>query len=292
MPTTPMTAAPPARRVRAAGVETFLYDAGAGDVPLICVHGVPDSADAWRPLLDRAGELGRVIAPDLPCFGRSERPAPDVFDSSVDAYVRWFDALLDELGVERYRLIVHDWGSIALAAAALHPERVERVVAINVVPLSSGYRWHWLARLLWRPRVIGEVGMTVFNRFTIKLLTRLQRPGLRPLDAGLLDRIQRDLDPGMRRAILALYRSADPGILGRLGAGLRDITAPALVLWGRQDPYVGIEQLDVVAAAFGGAAEARPIDGGHWPMLDSPQAFEHAAAFLAGRDDAPGVTEA
>lgn len=276
----PVTA-PSERRLTVAGVDTFLYDAGDGDVPVICVHGNPDSADTWLPLLRRTAELGRVIAPDLPGFGRSGRPDPGVFDHGLDAYVRWFGALVDELGVDRYRLVVHDWGSLALAAASLRPEQVERLVAIDVVPLNADYDWHWIATYMWRPRVIGEVGMRVLNRFLLKTLTRLQRPGLKPLDPGLLDRMVRHLDPGMQRAILALYRSADPQVLGRHGAHLGDVTAPALLLWGSDDPYVGVSQMDVLRDQLGGPVATHVVTGGHWPMFDTDEVLDRTAAFLA-----------
>lgn len=272
----------PARQLPVAGVDTFFYDVGSGDVPVICVHGNPDSADTWLPLLDRTAELGRVIAPDLPGFGRSERPDPYVFDSSVDAYVDWFGELVDALGVDRYRLVVHDWGSLALAAASWRPEQLERLVAIDVVPLSTDYRWHWIARLLWRPPVVGELGMAITGRRVVKLLTRLQRPRFAPLGAGHLDRVGRDLDPGMKRAILALYRSADPVTLGVHSARLGDVTAPALLLWGADDPYVRVEEMAVLRDALGGAVEARTVPGGHWPMFDTDEVFDAAIAFLTG----------
>lgn len=267
-------------RIVVDGVDTFFHDAGEGEVPIVCVHGNLDSADAWRPLLDQAGRLGRVIAPDLPCFGRSSRPDPALFDASLDAYVDWFEHFVDALGLQRYRLVVHDWGSLALAAASRHPTRVERLVAIDTVPLTADYRWHWIARLLWRPPVIGEFTMTVSNRVTVKLLTRLQRPGFRALDEDLLDRMTRHLDPGMKRAILRLYRSAGREDLARHGAGLADLTAPALVVWGNQDPYVGTVHAGTLAAALGGTVRTRTVDGGHWPMCDSEEVFALCTEFL------------
>jgi pimeloyl-ACP methyl ester carboxylesterase len=275
-----MTVPMGSRRLVVHGVDTFCYDVGSGDVPVICLHGNPDCADAWLPLLARSPELGRVIAPDLPCFGRSGRPSVEVFDASLDAYAAWFAALVDALGIDRYRLVVHDWGSIALAGAGRRPEQVERLVAIDAVPLASSYRWHWIARLLWRPRVVGEVGMTILNRWVIRTITRLQRPRLKPLDAALLDRMARYLDPGTKRAILRLYRSADPADLERHGAGLRAMRCPALLVWGRQDPYIGLQEMDVLAARLGGAVEKVVVEGGHWPMSDTPEVFERAVRFL------------
>jgi pimeloyl-ACP methyl ester carboxylesterase len=280
VPTTTTVPSAASRRLTVTGVDTHVYDAGTGDVPVVCLHGNPDSADQWADLLARTGELGRVIAPDLPGWGRSERPDRAVFDGTVDAHVRWFDALLDALQIDRYRLVVHDWGGLALSAASRHPARVERLVAIDVVPLSAQYKWHWISTYMWRPPVVGEVTMKLFNRFTVKTLTRLQRPRFKPLDADWLDRVGRDLDPGMKDAILRLYRSADPEVLGRHGERLGDLTCPALLIWGDADPYVGVHEQDVLRDRLGGPVQTRIVPGGHWCMLDTPEVFDRTVAFL------------
>ncbi|MGI8750938.1 MAG: alpha/beta fold hydrolase [Acidimicrobiales bacterium] len=275
-----MTASHHHHHLDVAGVDTFVYDQGEGAMPLVCVHGNPDSADMWLPMLERSGDLGRVVAADLPGFGRSARPSPAAFDSSVRAYADWFEALLDAAAIDRYRLAVHDWGSVGLAGALRRPERVEALVALDIVPLNATYHWHWIARWLWRPPIIGEVGMVALSRFTIDLLTRLQRPGFRSLDGAWLDRVGRDLDGGMKDAILRLYRSANPDVLGAAGANLGRLACPALILWGEQDPYVPVEEARKLAHSLGGPAEVRTFTGGHWLGLDRPAVFDDITAWL------------
>ncbi|MCW3014716.1 MAG: alpha/beta hydrolase [Solirubrobacterales bacterium] len=51
-------------------------------------------------------------------------------------------------------------------------------------------------------------------------------------------------------------------------------------MWGDADPYVGIEQMDVLRDALGGPAETVTVAGGHWCMLDTPEVFERTVAFL------------
>lgn len=269
-------------RITVAGVDTHFYDAGRGDVPVVCVHGNPDSADQWLPLLDATSRLGRVIAPDLPGWGRSEIRDRDGFDGSLEAHARWFEAFLDGVGIDRFRLVVHDWGSVALAGASRRPDRVDRLVVIDIVPLSDRYKWHWISRYMWRPPLVGEATMPAFNRATVKLLTRLQRPRLAPLPDEWLDRVGRDLDRQMKRGILDLYRSADPEVLARAGARLGELTCPALVIWGEKDPYVGTEHVETVADQLGSDPERWIVPGaGHWCMLDTPEVMQRTAAFLA-----------
>jgi pimeloyl-ACP methyl ester carboxylesterase len=114
------------------GIELAVTDEGAGD-PVVFIHGFPELAYSWRhqiPVLAGAGF--RAIAYDQRGYGGSSKPG------NVEAYglthlVADVVGLLDTLGIERATLVGHDWGSIVVWTAALtHPERVERVVSLNV----------------------------------------------------------------------------------------------------------------------------------------------------------------
>lgn len=266
--------------MRAAGVETYYRDEGSGPLTVL-VHGNPDTSDQWRPLLDRAPELGRLIAPDLPGFGRSGRPDPADFGYALADYDRWFEAFLDELGAERLSLVVHDWGALSLPAAARRPDRVERLVVVDAVPLSGEYRWHWLARL-WRTPGVGEALMAGFNRLTLKQLSRLSSPRPGPQGDAWLDEATRHLDGKTKRAILRLYRSADPEVLERAGAGLGELRCPALVVWGEGDPYVGLDEARRYADKLPNAELAVFPDVGHWCLREEPAALERVVGFLRG----------
>src|SRR5207302_11380653 len=121
-------------RAEAAGVEIFFRRATPpeGRPPILYVHGNPTNSDDWVEFLERTGG----IAPDLPGFGRSGKPAH--FDYSIEGYSNALEAFLAHLGVERYSLVVHDWGAAALGLAQRAPERVEKLVLMNCVPLLSG----------------------------------------------------------------------------------------------------------------------------------------------------------
>ncbi len=141
---------------------------GAGSreaaVPLY-VHGVPDNSDLWVDFLARGGGL----APDLPGFGRSGKPGSLRY--TIEEYADFLESFLAMAGVERVSLVMHDWGAVGLAFAQRHPERVERVVVINAVPLLPGYRWHRTARI-WRTPVLGELAMGTTNERTLRWLSR------------------------------------------------------------------------------------------------------------------------
>jgi pimeloyl-ACP methyl ester carboxylesterase len=265
------------------GVGTFVRRSGEGDaLPTIFVHGNPDSSLEWLPFLARASELGGpVIAPDLPGFGRSERPPARRFDYTLASYERWFQQLLGALGVGSYRLVVHDWGAVGLASASRHPEQVERLVVIDAVPLHAGYRWHWLARVLWRQPIVGELSMLAFNGFTLRQLSRLSSPRPGPQASAWIQEVAAHLDRGTKRAILALYRSADPDELASAGSRLDELRCPALVVWGEGDPYVGPAEGERYARILPRARLRLVPDVGHWPFREEPPVIDEVIAFLS-----------
>jgi pimeloyl-ACP methyl ester carboxylesterase len=248
---------------------------GAPSAPVLYVHGVPTSSDDWLPFLERTGGL----APDLPGFGRSGKRGDGRY--TLEGYPDWLEAFLDARGIDRVRLVVHDWGAVALVLAQRRPERVERLVILDAVPLLEGYRWHRLARV-WRLPILGEAAMGAVWRPTVSLLLRQASPAPGPMPDWFLDQVMAHFDIGTQRAILRLHRSAPPRALAAAGAGLGGLRCPALVAWGERDPYVPARFAEAYAAALGGDAEVlRLPEAGHWPWIDRPELVDAVAGFLA-----------
>jgi pimeloyl-ACP methyl ester carboxylesterase len=240
--------------------------------PVLYVHGVPTAAWEWRDFLVRTGGC----APDLPGFGASAKLGS--FDSSIDGYAAWLRVFADQRGLDRFSLVMHDWGVVGLALAQAVPERIERVVVMAGVPLLPGYRWHLVARQ-WRRPLLGELAMG----FTFKAAMRraLDRSNRDPLPRSFADSVWEHFDHGTQRAILRLYRSAPSDVLAAKGAGLGAIEAPALVVYGRRDPYIPAEFAQRYADALGPQATAKVLDdAGHWPWLDNPDLVDEVAGFL------------
>ncbi len=237
----------------------------ADDPPVLWLHGVPDSSELWTPFLERAGG----IAPDQLGFGRSAKRGD--LDYSIAGLAGWLERFLDHLGLERYSLVMHDWGAVGLALAQRAPERVHRLVAIDMVPFLPGYRWHALARA-WRTPLLGEAAMGLAIGPVVRRL----------LPPGRGDAVLAHLDPGTQRAILRLYRTSPPAALAAAGAGLRTIAAPALVLHGADDPYIPARFADGLAAALGDGRVEHIPGAGHWPWLQRPELIERVTAFLQG----------
>lgn len=266
-------------QVEIGGLRTAVRRSAGAGIPTLFVHGNPGSGFEWVPFAERLG--GPAIMPDLPGFGGSERPAPGRFDSTMESYARWLGEAMDEFTPERFNLVVHDWGGIALQPASERADRVGRVVVMNAVPLTGGYRWHWIARL-WRTPRVGELLNGTITRPSFEALLRLARPRLRAMPADWVDRTWSDFDAGTRAAVLALYRSADPRPMTAAGAMLGELAGPSLVVWGARDPYIGPEWGRTYAAMLPGAVLEEVPDAGHWPWIDRPKLVDRVAGFLEG----------
>lgn len=149
---------------------------------------------------------------------------------------------------------------------------------IDALPLFDGYPWYRAAKVC-RTYGLGELAM---GCITPRLVRRVLRGGNRtPLPERDLREIYADLDFGTQRAILKLYRSVRPGTLATAGARLSRIDAPALIVWGRLDPFNPERAATQYAEALGGPAELALLDdAGHWPWLDEPDVIDRVDDFL------------
>ena len=123
------------RYVTTNGIRLYCLEAGPPDGPcVLLLHGFPELAYSWRAQVAALGAAGyHVVAPDLPGYGRSDKP--DVtYDSD------WINACLvgvvDALGHDQFVVAGHDWGGILVwIMARQYPERVAGVVGVNTPDL-------------------------------------------------------------------------------------------------------------------------------------------------------------
>ncbi len=249
-------------------------DTGLAGTPILYLHGLPTSSFDWLGPL----ELGGGIAVDLPGFGRSGKRGD--LDYSLAGHVAFVDRLLDTLGIERVRLCMHDWGAaVGLAWASGQPERVERLVVIDGVPLLEGFRWRGWARAVCLP-VAGPIAVGFATPRMVRRLSRRASAGKGAMAKPFTANVTEHLDLGTERALLKLLRSATPRVLADAGADLGRITAPGLVLWGAQDPWIAPRFGAGTAAKLGDATLETIEDAGHWPWLDRPEVTDRIIRHL------------
>ncbi len=262
------------------GVRSPVLEAGpeAPEQAVVFVHGNPGSIHDWERLLGASGEHGRAIAIDMPGFGEADKPRD--FSYTIEGYAAHLDGALSQLGVERAHLVLHDFGGPwGLRWAAENPDSYASTTLVNTGILQD-YRWHLMARI-WRTPGLGELFFASTTRGAMRIA--LKRGQLRPLPEEAFELFYRaNKDRGTQRAVLRLYRSSSPDAIESLAEPLRELDRPTLVVWGRHDPYIGVEQAEKQKLVFAGAEVLVLPESGHWPMWDAPSELEAAIVpFLA-----------
>jgi pimeloyl-ACP methyl ester carboxylesterase len=248
--------------------------APAPGIPPLYVHGAPLSSAELEPLLERTGG----VAPDLPGFGRSAKGGH--LDYSLQGQADFLEALLGRLGIDRLSLFLHGTGAGAgLTLAQRRPQRIERLVLCDALPLLPGFEWPAIARGLRRP-VLGELLMGATNRRLLARVLRAAAAGEEVFSPQRLARIWEDFDQGTQRAILRILRDGSPERLRASGAGLSRLGMPSLILWGERDPWFAPRFADDYARVLGRARVKRIAAAGHFPWLARPEVVELIAGFL------------
>jgi 2-hydroxymuconate-semialdehyde hydrolase len=267
--------------------------ADAGRLPLLLLHGLPTTSYLWRDVMRDLEHQLRCWAPDLAGLGRSERPARRCYDPISQS--RLMLALLDRLGLDRVILVGHDLGgSVAVALAALAPERVAGLVLIGA-PVHTEV-WPVPAVL---PLLLPGMGRPYAG--VLRRVPRLARAVLAgALGAGTPDSglEARELDyylaPLLRadgaRSLVQLVRAVDMEPVEAAWRLLRAAPPPTLVLWGERDRVHAVSYGRRVAAELPGASWVPVADAGHLLPQERPERVaEELAGFAA--ELAPSVAK-
>ena len=121
------------------GHKLHYIDEGSSEgTPTIFLHGNPTWSFLYRKLISRLSEHGRCIAPDHIGCGLSDKPGFPEFPYDLKSHAENLIDLLDQLKIDRIKLVVHDWGgAIGLSAFRNHPERIEKIVIMNTASFIS-----------------------------------------------------------------------------------------------------------------------------------------------------------
>jgi haloalkane dehalogenase len=244
-------------------------DVGEGS-PVVFVHGEPTWSFLWRRVIPPVRDAGfRCIAPDLPGFGRSDKPI-DISWYSYDRHAESVLALVDDLDLRDATVVVHDWGGpIGLRVAVERPDRVARIVVLDT-GLFTGHQ--------------------PMNDAWMRFRAFVERT--EDLPVGLLVRRACLHDPGDQ--VIAAYDAPFPNAASKAGArafplilpltpdapgaeagqrvldAMRDNPRPKLFLWADSDPVLPLEATGRrFAAALGGEIDHVIAGASHFLQEDA-----------------------
>jgi pimeloyl-ACP methyl ester carboxylesterase len=249
-------------------------DVSAGSATTPRIRGLA-THEMFLSTIDHLASSFRVVAPDLPGFGASEKPDPLRYAYGYDGFADSIADLAAALGLGRIHVCGHAMGGgVALALAARHPALVHKLVLVDAlvypidehfleragrVPVIGGLLWRQLmSHALFRTYVEGSV-----------------YAGCAKVPAGRVDAYFASFNgPAARQAAHAtILAKADTR---PLVARLPRVTAESLVVWGRDDDMAPVEHGRRLARAL--KARFEVLECGRCPPDEEPAAFAAVVA--------------
>ena len=264
---------------------------GGKGSPVLLIHGLGSSGYIeWRFTLPALAANHRVFAPDLPGFGRSQKPRARY---GIKYFARVLDRYLEGRRLASAAVVGTSLGGrIALELALEYPDRVSKLVLVNALGLGRP-QFQVYYPLMMLPRV-GEAVMGVARgalRWAPATVIRRVAARYTGASSDLAEAINDEYlghlremyaEDGYPRAYLATVRSlAQPeALFGSydLTSELKRIEVPTLFVWGASDPLFPLEHATRAHRSMPGSRLTVIEGAGHTPQAERPEEFNRTLA--------------
>ena len=230
------------------GIDIFYRESGdPSKQTVVLLHGFPHSSHQYREVLAQVGDQYHVIAPDYPGFGDSAFPSVDEYTYTFDNIAQTMDKFLEQRGLDRYVLMIHDYGApIGFRIATQHPERVAGLVVMNGNAYIEGLNNEVWAPIMayWKNKNDLEIEQAIIKKvFSNEGLKWQYTHGTRNPEGILPDSWNLDIAKfaraGQHRLQLNLFYDYQNNVkqYPKWQQYLRDQQPPMLIVWGKNDAF-------------------------------------------------------
>lgn len=263
---------------------------GGSGPPLLLLHGHPQTHAMWHRVAPLLARDFTVVATDLRGYGDSSKPmtTSDHSPYSKRAMARDQIAVMEQLGFDRFSVAGHDRGGrVAYRLAIDHPERVERLAVLDIIPTGEAFRradmafgfgyWHWF--FLAQPHDLPERLIAADpDAFYLRTGSDLFAP------EALAEYRRCFHDPATIHAMCEDYRAGATidFTLDEADRGSRAIACPVLALWGRQGRLDAWYDVLAVWRDWADDVQGRALDSGHYLAEEAPdETYAELHAFFS-----------
>ncbi|MFT7899328.1 alpha/beta fold hydrolase [Tenacibaculum ascidiaceicola] len=228
--------------------------------PTLFIHGVPDSSEVWRNLVNELKDTRRCYMIDLPGFGNSGIPKD--FEFSFDYYSQLIDKIIIRLNIkEQIDLFVHDVGGFYGFSWAINfPRKVREIYVFNTA-YTSEFKWHFLAKAYQKP-LLGEL-LTYF--LSKKRFVKLIKKASPLLNYSVAELMFDKLKMSGRKMMMNYYRRTSESLFEGNDVRLKRLskTVRISVFWGDKDIFINKN----IAETFFAHKVTHYKEYGHWLLV-------------------------
>jgi pimeloyl-ACP methyl ester carboxylesterase len=240
------------KTIKVKGVDIFYREAGDRKNPsLLLLHGFPSSSVMFKNLMIALSDRFHLVAPDYPGFGFSAFPGKDHFEYTFKNISAYINAFTDAIALKSFTIYLHDYGcAIGLRLCVNYPEKIERIIVQNGNAYDEGIGPQWdETKDYWQDPTpekktkvaafLSEEGvkMQYTGGLPEELLPNIS-PELWMLD---WDRMKRPGNIEMQFELNCDYQN-NIKMFSAFQEYFRTHQPPALIIWGKHDPFFGVEE--------------------------------------------------
>ncbi|MEW9797382.1 alpha/beta fold hydrolase [Alteromonas sp. CYL-A6] len=260
----------------------FIRDSGGEGIPVLLIHGWPQSSMCWEETLAHLPATWRYIRPDTRGMGDSERTF-DVADYAKTELANDMLAIIDTLGIDRFIVVGHDWGGIIAQEVALaSPERVIGLALLNISLINNpvgqakarealtqrgGIRFLWYQFFQQQPE-LAEAMIPGNERVWLSHFLQLAKG--RTLPSAMFDEYVRTFSiPGTATTSANYYRAMQFD-MPRWAMLDTPYAMPGLLIYGEKDVVIIPEYFDDIESSFPRGVEQVRLSAGHFVQDELP----------------------
>ncbi len=255
-------------------------DGGAREPPLLLVHGLGATLDHWSMVLPLLSRRRRVLALDLPGFGRSSKPE---LAYTPTVYVSLLAAFASRVGLETFDLGGHSMGGAICAEYVLtHPERVRRLILTDAAGMTPMPK-RLLTYLAHRFETRVDPSRIVLPPRLVRFMVGLVMPDDLPFAQKSVDRILASMgETDWPQRVRSFVRSISGLSEARVRSRLAEFGTPTLIVWGARDRLLPLRHGQRLHRGIRGSQLVVFPETGHCPMIERPDLYaDEVERFLA-----------
>ncbi|MBI5355941.1 MAG: alpha/beta fold hydrolase [Candidatus Aenigmarchaeota archaeon] len=237
-------------------------DEGGGDC-VILIHGLGGHSGRWEKVIPELSKGHRVIAPDLPGFGDSDKPAHG-FDYSIPAFSEFINDFMKNLDIGKADIIGSSMGGyIAAYFASEHPEKAKNLVLVSPAGLSRRAT----------PEAMSYMNAVYFpTEETAKSALEELFYDKNVVDEEMVvDFVDKMKNDDSKNAYFSSFfnLSRNHEFEEKLGK----IKSPSLIIWGEEDEIIPCEYAEEYVSMIHNSKKEMMQKCGHMPFIEKPKEF-------------------